>query len=46
MGVLKHLYDFIKLLPSDMQKEYLPCFGDFLNPDNTRNWRFRQDLGE
>ena len=46
IGVLKHLYDFIKLLPRDLQKDYLPNFTDFLNPDNTRNWRFRQELAE
>ena len=46
IGVLKHLYDFIKLLPSDLQKDYLPNFADFLNPDNNRNWRFRQELAE
>lgn len=46
IGVLKHLYDFIKLLPSELQKDYLPNFADFLNPDNNRNWRFRQELAE
>ncbi|XP_065064452.1 serine/threonine-protein phosphatase 4 regulatory subunit 1-like isoform X2 [Rhopilema esculentum] len=46
IGVLKHLYDFIKLLPGDLQKDYLPNFADFLNPDNNRNWRFRQELAE
>ena len=46
IGVLKHLYDFIKLLPSDLQKDYLQNFADFLNPDNNRNWRFRQELAE
>jgi len=44
IGVLKHLNDFIHLLPSDLQKDYLHIFADFQNPDNFRNWRFRNDL--
>ncbi|KAJ7374717.1 Serine/threonine-protein phosphatase 4 regulatory subunit 1 [Desmophyllum pertusum] len=40
IGVLKHLADFIKLLPSDISGDYLPMLTDFLTTDNNRNWRF------
>lgn len=43
-GVLQHLYDFINLLPSELQKEYLQLFNEFRTTDNMRKWRFRQDL--
>lgn len=46
IGVLKHLYQFINLLPSDLRKRYLQVFGEFQKTDNTRNWRFRQDLAQ
>lgn len=44
IGLLKHLSDFLKLLPLDLRKEYLPKMADFLYMDNERNWRFRQEL--
>lgn len=44
VGVLKHLYDFINILPVDLQKDYLHVFIEFQRTDNMRNWRFRQDL--
>ncbi|XP_074617373.1 serine/threonine-protein phosphatase 4 regulatory subunit 1-like isoform X2 [Acropora palmata] len=46
IGVLKHLADFIKLLPSDIRMDYLPMLTDFLTTDNNRNWRFRFELAE
>lgn len=46
IGVLKHLADFIKLLPSDIRVDYLPMLTDFLTTDNNRNWRFRFELAE
>ncbi|XP_027046333.1 serine/threonine-protein phosphatase 4 regulatory subunit 1-like [Pocillopora damicornis] len=46
IGVLKHLADFIKLLPSDVSGDYLPMLTDFLTTDNNRNWRFRFELAE
>ncbi|XP_070575375.1 serine/threonine-protein phosphatase 4 regulatory subunit 1-like isoform X3 [Ptychodera flava] len=44
IGVLKHLADFLKLLKPELRKEYLIRLTDFLQTDNQRNWRFRQEL--
>merc|ERR1719168_38440 len=44
IGVLKHLADFLKLLPLELRRDYLPKMADFLYMDNDRNWRFRQEL--
>ncbi len=46
IGLLKHLADFLKLLPPDLRKEYLPRMQEFLKMDNERNWRFRMELTE
>ncbi|XP_077126311.1 serine/threonine-protein phosphatase 4 regulatory subunit 1 isoform X2 [Ranitomeya variabilis] len=46
IGVLKHLYDFLKLLQSDKRREYLYQLQEFLVTDNCRNWRFRAELAE
>ncbi|XP_031552606.1 serine/threonine-protein phosphatase 4 regulatory subunit 1-like isoform X2 [Actinia tenebrosa] len=46
IGVLKHLADFIELLPVDNRLDYLPVLVDFLTTDNNRNWRFRHELAE
>ncbi|XP_073407066.1 serine/threonine-protein phosphatase 4 regulatory subunit 1 isoform X2 [Dendrobates tinctorius] len=46
IGVLKHLYDFLKLLQSDKRREYLYLLQEFLVTDNCRNWRFRAELAE
>ncbi|CAH2303233.1 serine threonine- phosphatase 4 regulatory subunit 1-like isoform X1 [Pelobates cultripes] len=46
IGVLKHLYDFLKLLHSDMRREYLYQLQEFLTTENIRNWRFRYELAE
>ena len=44
IGLLKHLSDFLKLLPLELRRDYLPKMSDFLYMDNDRNWRFRQEL--
>ncbi|XP_063779534.1 serine/threonine-protein phosphatase 4 regulatory subunit 1 isoform X2 [Pseudophryne corroboree] len=46
VGVLKHLYDFLKLLQPDKRREYLYQLQEFLVTDNCRNWRFRAELAE
>ncbi|MGH0191141.1 UNVERIFIED_CONTAM: hypothetical protein FKN15_057329 [Acipenser sinensis] len=46
IGVLKHLYDFLKLLHKEMRREYLYQLQEFLVTDNSRNWRFRAELAE
>ncbi|XP_045152842.1 serine/threonine-protein phosphatase 4 regulatory subunit 1-like [Echinops telfairi] len=46
IGVLKHLYDFLKLLPADKRREYLYQLQEFVVTDNSRNWRFRYELAE
>uniref|UniRef100_A0A4W3J894 Serine/threonine-protein phosphatase 4 regulatory subunit 1-like n=1 Tax=Callorhinchus milii TaxID=7868 RepID=A0A4W3J894_CALMI len=46
IGVLKHLYDFLKLLPVDKRREYLFQLQEFMVMDNSRNWRFRYELAE
>ncbi len=44
IGVLKHLGEFLRLLPSADRRSYLPRLADFLKLDNEQNWRFRQEL--
>lgn len=44
IGVLKHLSDFLRLLPEKERRSYLPRLADFLKLDNEQNWRFRQEL--
>jgi serine/threonine-protein phosphatase 4 regulatory subunit 1 len=44
IGLLKHLADFMRLLPPDVRREYLPRMSEFLKMDNERNWRFRREL--
>uniref|UniRef100_A0A8C4NEZ2 Serine/threonine-protein phosphatase 4 regulatory subunit 1 n=1 Tax=Eptatretus burgeri TaxID=7764 RepID=A0A8C4NEZ2_EPTBU len=46
VGVLRHMHDFLKLLPEQKRREYLYHLQEFLVTDNIRNWRFRYDLGE
>ncbi|KAM5157439.1 serine/threonine-protein phosphatase 4 regulatory subunit 1 isoform 2-T2 [Mantella aurantiaca] len=46
IGVLKHLYDFLKLLQPDKRREYLYQLQEFMVTDNSRNWRFRAELAE
>ncbi|XP_056293377.1 serine/threonine-protein phosphatase 4 regulatory subunit 1 isoform X2 [Pseudoliparis swirei] len=46
IGVLKHLYDFLKLLHADKRREYLYQLQEFMVTDNSRNWRFRYELSE
>jgi serine/threonine-protein phosphatase 4 regulatory subunit 1 len=45
-GVLKHLYDFLKLLHIDKRKEYLYQLQEFLVTDNSINWCFQAELAE
>ncbi|XP_014023661.2 serine/threonine-protein phosphatase 4 regulatory subunit 1 isoform X2 [Salmo salar] len=44
IGVLKHLYDFLKLLHAENRREYLYQLQEFMVTDNSRNWRFRYQL--
>jgi hypothetical protein len=44
IGVLKHLSEFLALLPDKERRSYLPRLADFLKLDNEQNWRFRQEL--
>ncbi|XP_072540038.1 serine/threonine-protein phosphatase 4 regulatory subunit 1 isoform X2 [Salminus brasiliensis] len=46
IGVLKHLYDFLKLLHEEKRREYLYQLQEFMVTDNSRNWRFRYELAE
>ncbi|XP_041747895.1 serine/threonine-protein phosphatase 4 regulatory subunit 1 isoform X3 [Coregonus clupeaformis] len=46
IGVLKHLYDFLKLLHAEKRREYLYQLQEFMVTDNSRNWRFRYQLAE
>ncbi|XP_060133477.1 serine/threonine-protein phosphatase 4 regulatory subunit 1 [Zootoca vivipara] len=46
IGILKHLYDFLKLLHADKRREYLYQLQEFVVTDNSRNWRFRYELAE
>ncbi|XP_038664606.1 serine/threonine-protein phosphatase 4 regulatory subunit 1 isoform X2 [Scyliorhinus canicula] len=46
IGVLKHLYDFLKLLEAEKRREYLSQLQEFMVTDNSRNWRFRAELSE
>uniref|UniRef100_A0A6Q2YXH5 WW-binding domain-containing protein n=1 Tax=Esox lucius TaxID=8010 RepID=A0A6Q2YXH5_ESOLU len=46
IGVLKHLYDFLKLLHAEKRREYLYQLQEFMVTDNSRNWRFRYELAE
>uniref|UniRef100_A0A6Q2ZED2 Serine/threonine-protein phosphatase 4 regulatory subunit 1 n=1 Tax=Esox lucius TaxID=8010 RepID=A0A6Q2ZED2_ESOLU len=46
VGVLKHLYDFLKLLHPETRRKYLYQLQEFLVTDNSRNWRFRSELAE
>jgi serine/threonine-protein phosphatase 4 regulatory subunit 1 len=45
IDVLKHLYDFLKLLHIDKRREYLSELQEFLMIfDNSRNWCFQAEL--
>ncbi|EAW75501.1 protein phosphatase 4, regulatory subunit 1-like, isoform CRA_d [Homo sapiens] len=46
IGVLRHLYDFLKLLHEDKRRDYLYQLQEFVVTDNSRNWRFRYELAE
>ena len=44
IGVLRHLSDFMSLLTNEVREGYLEKIPEFLSTDNTRNWRFREEL--
>ncbi|XP_005112857.1 serine/threonine-protein phosphatase 4 regulatory subunit 1 isoform X2 [Aplysia californica] len=46
IGVLKHLADIFRLLRPEVRLQYLTRVQDFMKTDNTRNWRFREELAE
>ncbi|KAK3929056.1 Serine/threonine-protein phosphatase 4 regulatory subunit 1 [Frankliniella fusca] len=46
IGALKHLADFVRLLPSVERKSFLNQFEMFLVTDNEWNWRFREELAQ
>ncbi|XP_051044688.1 serine/threonine-protein phosphatase 4 regulatory subunit 1-like [Phodopus roborovskii] len=46
VGVLKHLYDFLKLLHEDKRRAHLRQLQEFVVTDNDRNWRLRYELAE
>ncbi|ERE71079.1 serine/threonine-protein phosphatase 4 regulatory subunit 1-like protein [Cricetulus griseus] len=46
VGVLKHLYDFLKLLHKDKRRAHLRQLQEFVVTDNSRNWRFRYELAD
>jgi len=46
IGILRHLYDFLKLLDKDVRRSLLPSLSDFLQTDNYRSWRFRHLFAE
>jgi len=46
IGILRHLFDFLKLLDKDVRRSLLPSLADFLQTDNYRSWRFRHLFAE
>ena len=44
IGVIKHLAEFLRLLPEPCRVSYLPLLHDILNSTNPFNWRLRQSL--
>ncbi|XP_051000810.1 serine/threonine-protein phosphatase 4 regulatory subunit 1-like [Acomys russatus] len=46
VGVLKHLYDFLKLLHEDRRREHLCQLQEFVVAGSSRNWRLRHELAE
>jgi serine/threonine-protein phosphatase 4 regulatory subunit 1 len=46
LGVLLHLHDFLKSLPTDKRREYLYRLQEFLVTDNNINWRIRNELSQ
>ncbi|XP_036041636.1 serine/threonine-protein phosphatase 4 regulatory subunit 1-like isoform X2 [Onychomys torridus] len=46
VGVLKHLYDFLKLLREDKRREHLRQLQEFVVTDSSRDWRFQYELAE
>lgn len=46
IGILRHLSEFLQLLNPQVRALYLYQLPDFLNIDNSRNWRFRSELSK
>ncbi|XP_059118001.1 serine/threonine-protein phosphatase 4 regulatory subunit 1-like [Peromyscus eremicus] len=46
VGVLKHLYDFLKLLHEDKRREHLRQLQELVVTDSSRDWRVRYELAE
>lgn len=46
IGVIRHLADFLRLLPEPCRVSYLPLLQDILNSTNAFNWRLRQSLAQ
>jgi serine/threonine-protein phosphatase 4 regulatory subunit 1 len=44
IGVLNHLYQFLKILSPTTRKVLLKVLADFLQTDNVKNWRFRYEF--
>jgi len=44
IGVLNHLYQFLKILAPNTRKVLLKVLADFLQTDNVKNWRFRYEF--
>ncbi|PAV59583.1 hypothetical protein WR25_01847 isoform B [Diploscapter pachys] len=44
MGILKHLYEFFKCLPSETRNAMVDVLPQFMPVDNTFTWRFRQEF--
>jgi serine/threonine-protein phosphatase 4 regulatory subunit 1 len=45
IGIVANLSTFLRVLSVDYRRLYMPKLSDFLKMDNTRNWRFRNELG-
>lgn len=46
IGALQHLAKFLKLLKPVARNRFLPRLKEFLDTDNDRNWRYREELAE
>lgn len=46
IGILQHLYQFLRWLQPLKRRDFLPQLSELLNLDNDKNWRFRLTLAE
>ena len=44
IGIVSNLTKFLNVLSLEYRQAYMPKLNDFLNMDNQRNWRFRNEL--